>query len=228
MKSMSFAGTIVSKAILSLAALALLVVTGITGQAQEESDGYWRLKGVIVKLKDGRELVGYITAQPALHCPTSEEDLVLYTEVYQVSKAAGLEGKVFVTTEAQKLFFKQDEVAKIISARRPLDGQIADWQLATVHSPEALKWITSEKPKAFQDRLDDGYSARLISYNREIGESELTKIADQIKQRIEKFGAKNWNSDEEVAAAWVKEWSDIKRGLELRRVVMIDFMMSCC
>lgn len=228
MKSMPFARTIIGKALLSLSLLTLVVAIAATGQAQDESDEYWRLKGVIVKTKDGRELVGYVTAQPEIHCPTPEVDLVIYTEVYPVSKAAGLEYKVFFTTEAQKLTIKRDDVAKIIAARRPLDGQIADWQLATVHSPEAIKWITSEKPKVFQDRFDDGYSARLISYNREIGETELTKIADHIKQRIEKFGAKSWASDEEMSAAWSKEWSDIKRGLELRRVVMLDFMVSCC
>lgn len=228
MKSSSFTKTIIGKAILSFSVLTLVLVAVATGQAQEESDGYWRLKGVVVKTKDGRELVGYVTVQPDIHCPTPEGDLVLYAEVYQVSKAAELESKVFFTTEAQKLTIKRDNVAKIVSVRRPQDGQIVDWQLATVHSPEAIKWVTSEKPKVFQDRFDDEYSARLISYNSEIGEIELTKIANQIKQRIEKLGAKSWASDEAMAAGWEKEWSDIKRGLELRRVVMLDFMVSCC
>lgn len=224
----SFAKKLIRNGIWPLSVLTMLAVASVTGQAQEESDGFWRLKGVIVKMKDGRQLVGYVTTQPTIHCPIPQGNLILYSEVYQVSKAVGLDTRVFITTEAQKLTIKQDDIAKIVAARRPLEGQIADWQLATVHSPEALKWVTSEKPKVFLDRLDDGYAGRLISYNSEIGEAELTQIAERIKQRIEKFGAKAWASDEELVAAWDKEWSDIKRGLELRRVVMLDFAMSCC
>lgn len=226
MKS-SFAGKLFGKIVMTISILTLLAVAAATGQAQDE-DMDWKLKGVIVKMKDGRQLVGYVIEQPAQHCPTPSEDLILYSEVYRVSKAAGFDRTTFVTTEAQKLFLKADDVAKIVVARRPFDGQVVDWQLMTVQSPEAIKWVTIEKPMAFVDRLDDGFTARLISYNREIDEKELEQLSLKIKQRIEKFWAKSWQNDDEATKAWEKEWADIKHGLELRRVVMIEYMMDCC
>ncbi len=214
----------VIKTLLTISVLTLLVTATVFGQAQDVEMN-WKLKGVIVKMKDGRQLVGYVIEQPAQHCPTPSEDLILYTEVYRVSKAAGLERTTFVTTEAQKLFLKADEVAKIVVARRPYDGQIADWELMTVQSPEAIKWVTTERPKAYFDRWEDGYIGRLISYNNEIGEQELNSISQKIKQRIERFWAK---SEQGGDKAWEKEWADIKRGLELRRIVLIEYIMDCC
>lgn len=214
----------VIKTMLTISVLTLLVTATIFGQAQDVEMN-WKLKGVIVKMKDGRQLVGYVIEQPAQHCPTPSEDLILYTEVYRVSKAAGFEGKTFVTTEAQKIFLKADDVAKIVVARRPYDGQIADWELMTVQSPEAIKWVTIERPKAYFDRWDDGYTGRLISYNSEIGEQELNSISQKIKQRIERFWAKD---KQNAGEAWEKEWADIKRGLELRRIVLIEYILDCC
>lgn len=224
----SFAGKLFGKIMMTISILTLLAVAAVTGQAQEDetcSSGSGRLKGVIVKMKDGRELVGYAITYPSLDCPVPGEDMILYTEVYLVSKAAGFEGKTFVTTEAQKLFIQSGDAAKIIAVRRPLDGQIVGGELMTTQSPEAIKWITFEKPKAFIDRLDDGYAGRFISYNREIGQKELEQLSEKIKQRIEKFWAKNQQGGDDV---WQKEWADIKRGLELRRVVLIEYMMDCC
>lgn len=229
MKTSSFVKKLFGKFAIGFSILSLLVIAAANGmaQAQEEFDAEWRLKGVIVKMKDGREQVGYVIGQPTQHCPTPSEDLILYTEVFRVSKAAGFERKTFVTTEAQKFFIKADQIAKIIPARRPLDGQIVDWQLMTVQSPEAIKWTTIEKPMAYFDRLDDDYPGRLISYNREIDDKELQQISQKIARRIEKFWA-SLQDKENSETLWEKEWADIKRGLELRRVVFLEYFMDCC
>ncbi|MFN0111534.1 MAG: hypothetical protein ACKVZH_21935 [Blastocatellia bacterium] len=229
MKTKSFARKLFANAAMTISILTLLIVSAATSQVQAQDESCasesGRLKGVIVKMKDGRELVGYAITYPAVVYPTPGEDMTLYTEVYSVSKAAGFESKTFVTTEAQKLFLKADDVAKIIAARRPFDGQVVDWELMTVQSPEAIKWVTIEKPMAFVDLLDSEYGGRLISYNREIGQKELEQLSEKVKQRIEKFWAK---SDQGGDEAWEKEWADIKRGLELRRVVLIEYIMGCC
>jgi hypothetical protein len=224
MKNASVVKILFAKSMVNISVLTLLVFASVAGQAQDKELD-WKLKGVIVKMKDGRQLVGYVIEQPAQHCPTPTEDLILYSEVYRVSKAAGFERSMFVTTEAQKLFLKSDEVAKIIAARRPYDGQVVDWMLMTVQTPEAIKWVTIEKPMAAVDLLDTEYAGRLISYNREIGQKELEQLSEKIKQRIEKFWANNQQGGGED---WDKEWADIKHGLELRRVVLIEYMMDCC
>ncbi len=222
----SFAGKLFGKILMTISILTLLAVAAATAQAQEdETCSSGKLKGVIVKMKDGRELIGYAITYPSVDYPTINQDLNLYAEVYLASKAAGFEGKTFVTTEGQRLYLKAEDVAKIIFARRPFDGEVVGSDVVTVQSPEAIKWMTTEKPMASIEMQEDEYGGKLISYNREISQKELGQISEKIKQRIEKFWVKSEQGGDE---AWEKEWADIKRGLELRRVVLIEYMMDCC
>jgi hypothetical protein len=227
---------------LKLAASCLLALTlipaGVAALPQDDL-ALFSMRGVIIKMKDGREIAGYVVHDPNLSDDVKfpqvlldpnlrTPELYVYTEVYPVHKAAGFPEKRFVTTEGQRAIVQTDEVAKIIAVPRPHDGSIAYWAPPLLHSPEAIKWLAGEKPQAaFKDEMAE--IGTLISYNREIGEKELSRINEQIKKIDEKYSADTSSDPVLAAQAYEKERADFIRQLERRRVVLLVFCEgSCC
>ncbi len=194
-----------------------------------------RLRGVIVQMKDGRELAGYVEWNPYLFkegakfpkslidqqswkCPDEQGQLRLYAEVYPVARVLGLEGKFLVTTRAQMQVLPVPQIAKITALPRSHDGYGVYGEIPLLPSPAAIRWLVSEKPQAVINE-SSAFDGMLISYNREIGQQELKKIEEQISQRLERPES---CSERDI------EWTEIKRQLARRRVVALEIFYGCC
>jgi hypothetical protein len=210
----------------------------------DDLDGF-TLNGVIMQTKDGREISAYVRWSPALFQEGARfpgclldrktwqdfyvgDSLLLYTEVYPVAPGLGFEGRFLVTTAAQRIELPLAQVARITAIRRPYDGYGETGEVPTVHSPTALRWLTSEKPQAFAEDYDDLFG-KLISYNRAISQSELQQLLKQMKQweaqtrkQLERV-----QSEAESARIRRKAEADRDRLLARKRVVWLPIFMGC-
>jgi hypothetical protein len=238
MKTMSNGNRVLILALIGMAAATALTFNRAAAAPDDNDDEPCaRLRGVIVQLKDGRELTGYVEwnpylfkegaqfpksliDQPSWKCPDEHGQLRLYAEVYPVARVLGIEGKLLVTTQAQMRALRASQIVKVTALPRQHDGYGVYGEIPLLPSPEAVRWLVSEKPQAVinESTVFDGM---LISYNREIGRRELEKIEEQIRQQFEK-------SEGESCSAAEKEWTETKRQLARRRVVALEIFYGCC
>jgi hypothetical protein len=237
---------VMSSGALILALIGVAAATALTSNraAAADDEPCARLRGVIVQMKDGRELAGYVEWNPYLFkegakfpkClidsqnwrhPEDHGQLQLYTELYPVARVLGFERKFLVTTQAQMQALPITQIAKITALPKSHDGYGVYGETPLLQSPKAVRWLVSEKPQAVI-RYSLAFDGMLISYNREIGRQELEKIEEQIRQRLEKFQKEPELAGDELGLAWEKEWTEIERQLARRRVVALVIFNDCC
>lgn len=221
--------------------LALMIACATIAATPQDDLPDFSLRGVIIKMKDGRRISGYVIYDPNIPSDakfpqclidpnTRNPELTVYTEVYPVAKALGFSEKRFVTTGNQRMAVQTDRIARITAVPRPHDGHIAFWELPLLHSPEAIGCVTSEKPHAILKGVPPIYGM-LISYNRQIGEKELHEIAGQflkIEQKYLSVFRTDAKEEEKAMRALAKEWDDFARRLERRRVALLVFCEDVC
>lgn len=192
------------------------------------------LRGVRIKMKDGRRLAGYVgwssedgkkpKFPQSLIDPTTYAEgtktLELYTRLYPVSKkvlrrafSGGIIMGMVIATPSGTLKLPIKQIATIRALRMKYDGIEAtiDGMITDVRSRTIIRLLISGKP--FATLKNDDYGYVLVSFNRQIGRRKLAAI-NAAEIRLRTNGRANSG----------KAWEQATRRLERQRVVAIEFI----
>ncbi|PYP89494.1 MAG: hypothetical protein DMF61_02145 [Blastocatellia bacterium AA13] len=183
-----------------------VLVLSLTQVVSADCTSCFALRGVRIRLKNGRSLVGYVPWNSGLfkvpdidaesRFPTilldpdawadfilkdQRHSFYLYTEVFPVSRYVSrvLSTKRFlVRMESGVLTLKTDQISTISAVRMQYDGYDADFEVP-VQSRAAIRWLMQKRPHAVleDDLLVSGF---MISHNSRIGRKKLERIRDSI------------------------------------------------